>query len=131
MPARSLLLKLLVAAVVSSAIHYTDNTVSIEEFPGPSFITPATVVLGWLFYTPFALAGYHFYGRGRVSEAAVCLAIYSISGLISIGHYLYATPGEIGFLHELTIFTDIILGAAVLSFAVVATTSARRMSRAT
>jgi hypothetical protein len=41
------------------------------------------VLVAWTAFTAFGAAGYLLYRKGKSLEAAGCIAIYSISGLIS------------------------------------------------
>ncbi|HVA20150.1 MAG TPA: hypothetical protein VMU55_08240 [Solirubrobacteraceae bacterium] len=48
-------------------------------------------------------------------EAHVCLAVYSITGIVTLGHFIYGNP-KIPALFYATLFTDFLTGLAVLSF---------------
>src|SRR3712207_8176693 len=47
----------------------------------------ALVGTSWFIFTALGLAGYVLLTRARVTAAAICLAAYSGSGLVGIGHY--------------------------------------------
>jgi hypothetical protein len=109
---------LLAAAVISSAVHYTDNYLAFEKYPqGDIEISDDTVWIAWIAFTAFGLAGYLLYRRGRTIAVATCLAIYSVSGLISIGHYTAPGMSELAAWRHVSIAIDGILGAAILAFA--------------
>ncbi len=117
-PADSALRTLLVAAVLLSVAHYADNAINLERYPGSDDVSEATIVAAWLLLTPFAGLGYWLYRRRRIAAAAASLAVYSLSGLASIGHYSYGFPGDLALGRHALIWIDIALGAAVLAFAV-------------
>ena len=104
------------AAIVSTAVHYTDNYVAVDDFPQPGWVDRPTVLVAWIVLTAIGLAGYRLYTRGRLAPAHVCLAIYSYTGLSSLGHYLYGTPEP--FLRNVSVVLDGLTGAAVLAFVI-------------
>jgi len=57
---------------------------------------------------------------GRVPElrsAAICLAVYSGSGLVGIGHYTVPGTSEFPWWRHAHVIADIVLGLAVLAIA--------------
>jgi hypothetical protein len=112
---------LLLVAIAVSIVHYVDNTVNYSAYPQPkSGPAPSQGIIApsWFFFTAFAVAGYALLRRGRVTAAAICLAVYSGSGLIGIGHY--TVPGATGMVwwRQAHIVADIACGVAVFAFAV-------------
>ena len=77
-------------AVASSIVHYTDNYLAFDRFPndgpGPD-VTADSIWIAWVVLTAFGVAGYVLYRRGQVRRGSALLAVYSISGLIGLGHY--------------------------------------------
>jgi hypothetical protein len=110
---------ILVATVVSSIVHYTDNYVRFDQYPQdePKLVTKALIWQSWIVFTAFAVTGYAAYRRAQWGRAAVCLAVYSLSGLISPLHYLSGALSEFDALQHTFILTDAVCGAAVLAFA--------------
>jgi len=117
------LLGVMVVAVVSSAVHYTDNTINWVEYPHPE---PGSVVpdpsdwlvgSSWFAFTAAGVLGLWWYAQNRILPAAVAIAVYSVSGTVSIGHYL--APGATGMapLRQVSIGIDIVLGVLLLGFA--------------
>ena len=104
------------ASIVSTAVHYTDNLVNIDRFPQPGWVTEPRVWMSWVLLTAIGLIGYRLYVRGNFVAAHACLAIYSYTGLSSLGHYLYGTPEPL--LRNVSIVLDGLTGGAVLAFAV-------------
>ena len=121
---------LLLLAIPLSVVHYTDNYLAFDLYPESSLfgieLTKDMVWAGWVVYTAGGLMGYLFYRRGEVGTACALLAFYSISGLISIGHYAEPGMSELAWWRHLFIWIDITLGAAVLLFAVWAATMRHR-----
>jgi hypothetical protein len=117
--ANTVLQVILVAAVVSSVIHYTDNTIRFDQYPQnePALITRPMIPVSWLAFTAFAIWGYVLYRRERWEAAAACLAVYSVSGLISPLHYTAAPLGEFDAFQHLLIVTDALTGVATVAFA--------------
>jgi hypothetical protein len=107
---------LLGAAIVSTAIHYTDNYVAIGDFPQPGWVAEWNIVVSWVVLTAIGLLGYRLYTKGRFFPSHALLAIYSYTGLSSLGHYFYGTPEPL--LRNLSIAADGLTGAAILAFVV-------------
>ena len=112
---------LLGVAIAVSVVHYADNVAHYADYPQPDggpAPSRATIALAWVAFTAFAVAGYVLLRRGRTTAAAVCLALYSGSGLIGLGHYTVAGATEMPWWRQAHIVADIASGAAVLAFAV-------------
>ena len=107
---------LLGAAIVSTAIHYTDNYVAIDDFPQPGWVAEWNIVASWVVLTAIGLLGYRLYTQGRFFSAHALLAVYSYTGLSSLGHYLYGTPDPL--LRNVSIISDGLTGAAILGFVI-------------
>jgi hypothetical protein len=114
---------ILAAEMLSTAIHYTHNFVDVSHYPGPHYLytpTRVAIVVSWPLLTWIGLMGYRRYGEGRLQEARVCLAVYSVTGLVTLGHFIYGNPKIPAFFYA-TLFTDALTGVAVLAFALWAT----------
>jgi len=115
---------LLTVGIAESFVHYLDNTVRFSDYTGPnppavsSWIAQWMIPVSWVLFTAVGLLGYRRFRQGRLSEAAAYLAIYSVSGLISIGHYAGISINDLSVFQNTFVFLDIALGIAVLSFAV-------------
>jgi len=121
MPNVKLLNIVFFTAVASSLVHYTDNYLAFDRFPndgvGPS-IAAHTVLIAWIVFTAFGVAGYVAYRRGRIREGSALLAVYSISGLIGLGHYTASGMSELAWWRHVHIAVDFLCGVAVLTFAI-------------
>jgi hypothetical protein len=117
--ALAVLKAILAASILSTAIHYTHNFVAVNRYPGPggSFYTVVRVaiVIGWPLLTAIGLIGYRRYRERRHQEARVCLVVYSLTGLATLGHFIYGNPHIPAFFYA-TLFTDALAGLAVLAF---------------
>lgn len=120
---------LLAIAVASSIVHYTDNYLAFDRYPqsgtGPT-ITDDTIWIAWILFTVFGLAGYLLYRRSRIKLASGFLAMYSLSGLIGIGHYSAPGMSELVWRRHVHIGLDILCGLAVFAFAVWSVQQTRR-----
>lgn len=111
-----LLPSLLIVSVVSTSIHYTDNFLFFEKYPQPEWITLPSIYISWIILTAIGVAGYWLYRNKRLWLAYVCLVIYSLTGLSSLGHYFYGAMSEFSAKMHLFIWTDGLTGLAVLGF---------------
>ncbi len=120
---------ILAVALVTSIVHYTDNYLAFDQYPqsdsGPA-ITDDTIWIAFVVLTAAGVAGYLLYRRGQIRPAVALLAVYSVSGLVGIGHYSAPGMSELAWWRHLHIGVDIACGIAVLAFAV---WSARRERR--
>jgi len=118
---------ILAAGMLSTAIHYTHNFVDVSHYPGPKAlytVTRVAIVVAWPLLTWIGLTGYRRYRDRRYQEARVCLAVYSLTGLATLGHFLYGNPQIPAFFYA-TLFTDALTGLAALGFALWATGAGR------
>lgn len=117
--ALKLLKVILAASILSTAIHYTHNFVAVNRYPGPGgdfyTVVRIAIVVGWPLLTAIGLIGYRRYRERRYNEARVCLIVYSLTGLVTMGHFAYGNPHIPTFFYA-TIFTDALAGLAVLAF---------------
>lgn len=57
----ALLRTLLILGITSTAVHYTDNAVSIEKHPQPGWINEPIIFAVWIGFTAMGIAGYLLY----------------------------------------------------------------------
>ena len=112
------LFRVLLAGVVLTTVHYTDNYLYFDEYPQPGSLQRWHVWAGWLLLTAVGVAGYRLYASGRALPGYVCLVVYSYTGLSSLGHYLYGTLGEFSAKQHFFILVDGVAGASVIAFVV-------------
>ena len=108
-------------SIVSTALHYTHNVVAIDEYPQATWISDTgvrvAIVVAWPLLTALAVWAYRQYERGNLRQAHVALAVYSLTGLSSLGHFAIDSVDLPAFWMA-TIASDGLAGAAVLGFAV-------------
>ncbi|HEV2999302.1 MAG TPA: hypothetical protein VGW75_01090 [Solirubrobacteraceae bacterium] len=114
---------LLSFAVVSTAIHFTHNFVEIEEYPQSDLVSDgpvkAAIVISWPLFTALAVHAYRLYARGDHGPARRWLAAYGLWAMVSLGHFVNGNP-DIPLVWYATIWTDVLAGALVLAFALLA-----------
>ena len=122
------LLGFLVAAlIVSTAVHYTDNWLSIEDYaPREGLIAdnPGLVPAAWVLFTALGVAGYRAYRREPTLGAHLMLAGFSVSGISTFGHLLYE-GNDFAAWQWASVLADGILGLAVLLAALVSAARTR------
>ena len=109
-------------SILSTGIHYTHNFVEVDQYPQSGLgisdgAIQVAVLVAWPLLTAIGLYGYRQYASGRVDRAHVPLLLYSITGLVTIGHFTDGVP-DIPPLFFATIFTDFLAGLAVAGFAI-------------
>lgn len=111
---------LIVACIVSTAAHYTHNYLEIEHYPQSDLFSNSTIklaiVIAWPVLTAIGVFAYWVYARGHYVAAYPLLALYSLLGLATPGHFAFGSPHIPPFWYA-TIFTDALLGFAILAFA--------------
>jgi hypothetical protein len=111
---------LLAVAVVVSIVHYVDNTLNYDAYPqptsGPAPSQPA-IAVAWFAFTAFAVGAYVLLRNGRLTAAAVCMAVYAGSGLVGIGHYTVPGATSMPWWRQAHIVADISCGVALLACA--------------
>lgn len=120
------LFRILLAGIVLTTVHYTDNYLYFDEYPQPGSLRPWQVYAAWLLLTAIGITGYRLYRRGLVVPAYVCLVVYSYTGLSSLGHYLYGGLDEFSAKQHAFILIDGLSGAAVLAFVLWSALTLRR-----
>ena len=117
------LVVLMSVAFVVSVIHYIDNTVNYADFPqaepGSRLPNPSVQVVGgaWFFFTAFGALGLWLFVRGRVTAAAIAIAVYSGSGLVGFGHYAVPGATDMVWWRQAHVIVDIICGLMLFAFA--------------
>lgn len=120
-PGLRVLRTLLVVAVLVSIVHYVDNVANYADYPVPSSgPAPSREQIGtsWFVFTGFGATGLFLFARRQGRLAAACLAVYSLSGLVGLGHYTVPGALEMPWWRQLHIVGDVGCGIAVLAFAV-------------
>ncbi|MDP9187906.1 MAG: hypothetical protein M3O25_01510 [Actinomycetota bacterium] len=116
-----LLRRLLAFSVLSTGIHFSHNFFSIEDYPpgvfGSETAVQVAIIVAWPLFTAAGLYGYRLYRQRRYVPANLLIGLYSALGITTLGHFTSGSP-EIPSFFYLTIFTDGLVGLALLAFAV-------------
>lgn len=111
-----LLKTLLIASIISTVIHFTDNYLFIEQYPQPEWITAPSIYQSWLILTAVGITAYWLYKYRKFWLAYGCLLVYSFTGLASPGHYLYGSISQFSVKMHIFIWTDALTSLAILGF---------------
>lgn len=87
---RQWLLILLVANVLATVFHFTENFIFIKNYPQPNWINAYHVIIFWVIMTSLGVVGYFLYKRRFSFLSYLCLYTYCAMTIVSLGHYLYA-----------------------------------------
>lgn len=111
---------ILATAFVVSVVHYADNYVRFDRYalnPDSPIREPILIVVGWLLFTAFGVAGYVAYRRRRWWPTVALTALYSLSGLVSLVHYTDASPSAFDGAQNTLIVADVVAGVGVVGLA--------------
>jgi hypothetical protein len=115
-----LLRGLIAFSVLTTAIHFTHNFLNVEDYPQASYASNKAVQVGvivlWPLLTAAGLYGYHLYKERRYTAANLFIALYSILGISTLGHFTAGNPDIPAFFYA-TIFTDGLAGFSLAAFA--------------
>ncbi|MGE4426548.1 MAG: hypothetical protein AB7G37_08870 [Solirubrobacteraceae bacterium] len=104
-------------AVLVSVVHYTDNVAGYDGYPQSDTLPNPSrwVILGaWFGFTAFGIAGLVLMRDRRVRPAVLCLAVYSGSGLVGIGHYLVPGATDMDWWRQTHVVLDIAAAVVLL-----------------
>jgi hypothetical protein len=117
-PSNSVVRFVVAASIVITAFHFTDNAVSIEDYPQPGWITEAVVFIAWPLFSAAGVAAYLLYRDGKFPLANWFLLAYAFAGISSLGHFLSGSPDEFTTRGLISILADGTAGLTVLSVAI-------------
>jgi hypothetical protein len=80
-PERRAIVFLLGTTLLTSAIHFADNALRLDLYPGPVWFTPSLVLMAWLALPVLAFAAY------RIGTRPPLIA-YGLLGFAGFAHYL-------------------------------------------
>ena len=113
-------LRVLVGALlVSTAVHYTDNWLSIEDYaPSTGLLAenPGLIPVAWALFAVVGILGYRDYRRAPSTRAHLLLGVFSVSGISTFGHLLYS-GNDFAAWQWASVLADGVLGLALLAFA--------------
>jgi len=109
-----------VTALLLSVVHYIDNTVRFDDYTGgkKGFVTRGMIPLSWVLFTAAGVAGYRALRRSNRGLGGSLLGVFSVSGLIGLGHYTTVSPADFDWFQNTFIALDFLAGLAVFGLAV-------------
>jgi hypothetical protein len=113
---QQILLAILALNLVSTWLHYTDNALFLNQYPGPEWFTPLGILATVIVMTPIGLFGYWLYTRRSFWSAYLFLGAYSITSVSSPGHYLFPMVTPMSFKMHGLIWLDAVSGLSLISF---------------
>jgi hypothetical protein len=105
-----------ISNVISTAIHYFDNTIHFSQYPMPAWITQNSVWISWVVLTVIGGIGCWLYYQQKYWPAYTCLALYSLTGASTLGHYFYAPLSYFSLPMNIMIWSDGWVGFALIAF---------------
>ena len=123
--------RVFVTALLLSVVHYIDNTVRFDDYTGgkEGFITQPMIPISWVLLTIAGVAGYRLLKQGNRGLGGSLLGVYSVSGLIGIGHFTTVSPSDFSAFQNTFIALDFLAGLAVFVLAVRIVMSRGALSR--
>ena len=107
---------LFVAFVAASLIHFIHNAEFLAEYPGlPQTWTRAGVYGAWVGMTFVGLLGWLLVRAGYYVSGLLLIALYAVSGLDSLGHYIVASPSAHTAAMNVTILLEVSTAALLLA----------------
>ena len=112
--------RVFVTALLLSVVHYIDNTVRFDDYTGgkKGFVTQAMIPISWVLFTAAGVAGYRALKQGNRGLGGSLLGVYSVSGLIGLGHYTTVSPRDFDWFQNTFIALDFLAGLSVFVLAV-------------
>lgn len=109
---------LVAALLVSTAVHYTDNWLSVEDYAPPTGLLadePWLIPIAWALFAAVGVWGYREYRRGPSTRAHLLLAVFSVSGISTFGHLAYE-GNDFAAWQWASVLADGVTGLALLGF---------------
>jgi hypothetical protein len=107
------LLARVLLSMTASLIHFVHNAEFLVEYPNlPETWTRADVYWAWLGMTALGAGGLWLVQRGRRRVGLLLIAVYSLLGIDSLGHYVLAPMSAHTAAMNVTILLEV--GAAAL-----------------
>ncbi|MEV6831414.1 hypothetical protein [Amycolatopsis sp. NPDC051102] len=118
-------------SLLSTTLHYAHNALRVADYPQlpgvPVLAAGIVVAVAWVLLTASGWLGYRAYVDRRYSRALGFLLIYSLTGMVTLGHFLTGVP-QIPAFWFATIFTDAAAGLALWVFLTWAWTTLNRVT---
>lgn len=100
---------------VASLMHFVHNAEFLADYPNmPASWSRPSVYFAWLTMTAVGVFGWLFVRRGVPGVGLPLLAVYSVLGLVSLGHYLLAPMSAHSIAMNATILVEVAAAAVLL-----------------
>ncbi len=113
-----ILLAIVLFNLVSTWLHYSDNALFLNDYPGPEWFTPKGIWAAVIVMTPIGILGYWLYTKGSFLISYLLLGVYSITSVSSPGHYLYPMTMPMSLKTHGLIWLDALSGLSLIGFLV-------------
>lgn len=115
---RKLLLTVWFLYLAGSLVHFIHNAEFLNDYPNlPNSWTRNDVYLAWMGMTLLGMAGLIATIRGARFIGLICLIIYALLGMDSLGHYILAPFGAHSVSMNITILLEVSTAASLLTVA--------------
>ena len=99
----------------ASLLHFIHNAEFLGDYPNmPASWSRLSVYVAWAWMTALGLAGWLLVRRGAPGFGLPLLAVYSLLGLVSLGHYVLAPMPAHTMVMNATILLEVAAAAALL-----------------
>lgn len=115
-PHQKILLEIVILNFISTWLHYIDNALFLNQYPGPDWFTPVGVLVAVIVMTPIGLLGYWLYTRRSFWFAYLFLGMYSVTSVSSPGHYLFPMVAPMSLKMHSLIWLDGVSGLSLIGF---------------
>jgi hypothetical protein len=115
---QTILLLVLIASIISTSLHYTDNAIFVDRYPEPQWFTTSGVFITWGIMTLIGIVGYWLYTQQKFWASYLFLSVYSFTGLSSPAHYFYGAMSVFSLKMHALIWSDALTSLLVLVFVV-------------
>ena len=100
---------LMIATLVASAIHFVDNALRLDLYPGPVWLTRNVVLLTWVALPLLAWAAFQVGTRSA-------LVAYALLGFTGLGHYFVSHSHAISPRCTVTIASEAIVSTVLIAY---------------
>lgn len=110
------LLAIVAMNLISTWLHYTDNALFLNQYPGPDWFTPIGVLATVTMMTPVGLLGCWLYSKRSFRLGYLLLGAYSVTSVSSPGHYLFPMITPMSLKMQGLIWLDAVSGLSLICF---------------
>jgi hypothetical protein len=103
------LLILILTSLAASALHFIDNAMRLDLYPGPSWFTPPGVIAAWFGLPALALIAWRL-------QSKPLLALFALTGFFGFDHYLVTPLCGVPLRCNATIFAEAIASGVLVMY---------------